>query len=192
MQQLAVGCLFFSMVFFMATAHADLRKHRIIPKVGFYEMDTANTGNSLFDTKSKNVYGFEYEYRFANGLSIGAEHMHIENTYVDAGLTRELKVNIAFFDAKYYFNNSANSHWMPYVGLGAGYAFGRATDDRVDGFAYQVFAGITYEWERMGLYVQYKYMDLEVESSFRYISPSTGRLYDLSGTGLFTGLIVKF
>jgi len=171
---------------------AKQRKHIIIPKAGIYEMDNTVTAGYRFDTKSNRVLGFEYEYHFTNGLTIGVEHMYFENSFVGNNLNRKLKVNVAFFDAKYYFNYKTGSHWLPYIGLGAGYAFGRDNDNSIDGLAYQIFAGIAYQWERFGVYVQYKQMDLEVESSFRFISPVTFNKYDLSGKGLFAGISIKF
>jgi len=175
----------------LQSTSAKQRNNVIIPKAGVYEMDNATTAGYRFNTKSDNVLGFEYEYHFTNGLTIGAEHMYFENSFVGNNLNQKLKVNVAFFDTKYYFNYNVGSHWVPYVGLGAGYAFGRDTDNRVDGFAYQIFAGITYQWERIGVYMQYKQMDLEVESSFRFISPSTFNKYDLSGKGFFAGISIK-
>ncbi len=174
------------------TVSAKQRKNVVIPKAGVYEMDNTVTAGYRFDTQSNSVLGFEYEHRFTNGLTIGAEHMYFENSFVGNNLNRKLKVNVAFFAAKYYFNYKVGSHWLPYVGLGAGYAFGRDNDNRVDGFAYQIFAGIAYEWQRIGVYMQYKQMDLEVESSFRFISSSAFNEYDLSGKGFFAGISIKF
>lgn len=171
---------------------AELRRHVIIPKIGVYKMDNTTTGGHSFDTSSNSVFGFEYERRFTNGLTIGAEHMHFKNTITDNSSAGELKVDIAFFTSKYYFNYTASSSWLPYVGVGVGYAFGSTdTQTSIDGAAYQIFTGIAYEWNRVGMYVQYKQLDSTIETSYRYFG-SFGAPYDISGKGFNAGVIIKF
>jgi len=173
---------------------AGQRKHVIIPKLGFYEMRNSHTGGYVFDTSSDSVYGFEYERRFSMGLSIGVEHMHIENSITSPSSESELDVDILFFISRYYFNYDKSSHWRPFVGLGAGYGSGETRSyGAIDGQAYQAMAGITYEWDRMGMYLQYKRMYSKIDADSIGILRYTGSPeFDISGQGLFAGLIVKF
>ena len=170
----------------------ELRKHVITPKLGTYKMDKANTGGHMFDTSSNAVSGFEYERRFTSGLTIGAEHLHFKNAIINSSSrASELKVDIAFFNSKYYFNYNKGSSWLPFVGLGAGYVFASTnTQNNIDGPALQAFAGITYEWNRVGVSLQYRYVDAQIETSYRYFGV-IGEEYDISGKGFSIGVNVK-
>lgn len=173
-------------------AVAEQRKHIIAPKIGSYKMDKANTGGHTFDTRSNAVYGFEYERRFANGLTIGAEHLHFKNTITTSNsFASELKVDIAFFNSKYYFNYNSDSSWLPFIGLGAGYVFAStSTQKDIDGPALQAFVGLSYEWKRVGISLQYRQLDAQIKTSYRYFGV-VGEEYDISGNGFSIGVNVK-
>jgi len=176
------------MILSINTASAAQRKHVITPKLGYYEMKNGTTAGYRYDTSSDIVFGFEYERRFDNGLTIGAEHMHFENDNISNPNEGELRVNVFFFNSKYYFNYKEGSRFRPFIGLGAGYAFGNTRYEDGGGESVQAMVGIAYEWDRVGMYFQYKRMYSKIDLSYFFYEKE----YDISGQGFFTGVIIKF
>ena len=170
-------------------AFAKQRKHIIIPKIGFYEMDNEYTAGYQFDTSSDSVYGFEYERRFSNGLTIGAEYLHFKNTIKNVSYNNELDVDIFLFNAKYYFNYDSGVGFLPFIGLGHGYAIGT---DANDGQAYQIMGGLAYEWDRVGMYFQYMRMHSRIDRDSVGRIVAGGPEIDISGHGFFSGVTIKF
>jgi len=169
-------------------ALAAERKHVIIPQLGVYELNSGSTGGYTYDTKSDQVFSFDYERRFTNGITIGAELMHFKNSNIQTPSAGDLEANVFFFNAKYYFNFKPNARFRPFIGLGHGYAFGETKYEDGGGIAYQGIAGIAYEWDRVGMYFQYKRMHSKMKLKFIF----TEYEYDISGQGFFSGVSVKF
>ena len=178
-------------------AEARFRKHVIMPKHGIYEMRNTYTADDYrFNTSSDSVWGFEYERRFQNGLTIGTEYFHFTNDFsTPTGRNDTLKMDYAFFVSKYYFNSP--DRLKPFIGLGAGYGTGRTNQHggAIDGEAYQFLAGIAYDWDRFGMVFHYKNMYSKVDRD--PIDTPIGRFpggatFDVSGEGLFAGFVVKF
>lgn len=168
------------------------RRHVIIPKLGGYKLDTFRSYRMDFDTTSEEVYGFEYERRFSTGLTIGVEHIHFVNDYVDnVNANRDsFKANIVFFKSKYYFRDGA---WKPFILVGAGYGTADAgvNGSAIDGAATQFGFGVVYEWERIGIHMEYKKMSGKFDrDSWAPFIGGTDEV-DIDGKGLFAGLSIK-
>ncbi len=167
---------------------AKQRKHIVIPKIGVYEMKNEYTAGFQYDTGSSSVYGFEYERRFKTGLTIGTEYMHFNNKTTPQSVRLDLDVDVYFFTFKYYINYREKG-LSPFIGVGHGYAI---ADGAHDGQAYQAMLGLSYDWERVGMYFQYKRMYSKIDrDSIEYLV-AAGPEIDISGQGLFAGVSVRF
>ena len=172
---------------------AQERRHVIIPKLGSYKLDTQRSYIFDFDKSSDQVYGFEYERRFSTGLTIGAEHIHFENDYIDTDINRAdtFKANIIYFKSKYYFRMT---EWMPYLMVGAGYGTAKTSlnGTAIDGASYQYGAGIAYEWQRFGVQFEYKNIQGKFDrDSWGALVLATDEV-DIGGQGFFLGMSIKF
>lgn len=175
--------------------------HTLIPKFGIYQYSNSRSGDWIFDTKSDDSYAFEYEYRFSFGLTIGTEYMHFKNNFTDttncsSTCNDELEMEIAFFIIKYYFRHK--KPFKPYIGAGTGYGTGSTKNNggAIDGKAYQYNVGLAYEWERVGIYFEYRKMystvDRETINGWPYTLTDGTQEINISGDGIFSGVSVKF
>ncbi|HEX9192938.1 MAG TPA: outer membrane beta-barrel protein [Burkholderiales bacterium] len=140
---------------------------------------------SAYDTTSKPVFGVEAEWRSKAGFAVGAEVFSYKNDLVAAGTSGQQEVLAIMVNGKYYFR--AASWFYPFVGAGAGRAeasYSGGLTGKASGPAYQGLAGMEFRFERVGLYVQYKYL--------ASTTGDTGQEVKVGGRGVLAGVSISF
>ena len=141
---------------------------------------------STYDTTSKSVFGLEAEWRTKTGLAVGGEVFHYENDVASAAIPNGQQEVFAYMlNGKYYFLLANSFH--PFVGAGIGLATasysGGLTGD-AQGLALQAMAGMEYRFNRIGISVQYKYLDATTGDSDREVK--------VGGSGILAGVSIAF
>ena len=161
----------------------------LIAKAGTFKIADGNqvVGGlaSTYDTTSKSVFGVEAEWRSKTGLALGGEVFQYENDLSPGTIPNaEQKVLAVMANGKYYFRLS--SALYPFVGAGVGVAnatySGSLTGDAT-GLAIQGLAGMEFRFNRIGVSLQYKYLDA-----------TTGDTEEVKvgGSGILAGVSIAF
>ncbi len=140
---------------------------------------------STYDTTSKPVFAVEAEWRSKAGFAVGAEVFSYKNDLVAAGTSGQQEVLAIMVNGKYYFR--AANWFYPFVGAGAGRAqatYSGGFTGKASGPAYQGLAGMEFRFERVGLYVQYKYLASTIGD--------TGQEVKVGGRGILAGVSISF
>lgn len=178
-----------SSIVFTSVHAREKGRHVIIPKLGSYEIDTANqSSNRNFTTESDWVYGVEYEWHLGKGFSIGGEHMQFENDFTNTGVTYTSTTDAVLFNAKYHF--PLTDAFKPFIGIGAGAAVIDTDEflfDTYSGRAYQFTAGMTYRFEHVGIYFEYKRLRAKLKED---IDTGNADKIDVSGKGAMLGISI--
>lgn len=165
-------------------------RHVVVTKIGSFNLDkTVQSSSRNFTKKSKDVYGFEYEWHLVKGLSIGGEFFHYTNNFT-ATSSYKAETTAHLFNVKYNFNHEGS--FQPFIGLGAGFSLIRPTGEPlIDyhvGSAHQLMAGFTYRFEYVGIYAEYKMLRTKPDDE---VYSATSEI-DASGKGLLIGVSVLF
>jgi opacity protein-like surface antigen len=141
---------------------------------------------SSYDTASKSVMGVQAEWRSKTGLALGGEIFTYKNDLATTGGGPDARQEtmVILGNAKYYFR--ATNWLQPFVGVGIGNASATYSGNitgTATGLAYQGMAGAEFRFNRVGLYLQYK-----------YLASTTGSTEKVSvgGSGLLAGLSIIF
>jgi opacity protein-like surface antigen len=163
----------------------------LIANAGTFKMADGNqvVGGlaSTFDTTSKSVFGVEAEWRSKAGIAVGGEVFHYKNDLVSTGTipNAQQEVLAIMANGKYYFRLA---NWFyPFVGAGVGLAstsYSGGLTGTATGFAYQGLAGMEFRFNRIGLNVQYKYLDATTGDS--------GKEVEVGGSGILAGVSIAF
>lgn len=163
----------------------------LIARVGSFELANDNQVvaalPSAFDTTSTSVYGVEAEWRSKSGFAVGGEVFHYNNDLVSPGATpnAEQEVFAIMANGKYYFRLA--DWFYPYAGAGIGIAnasYSQGLTGTASGLALQAMAGLEFRFNRIGLNVQYKYLDATTGSS--------GKEVKVGGSGILAGVSFDF
>ena len=140
---------------------------------------------STYDTTSKSVFGVEAEWRSKTGLAVGGELFQYENDLAPGtNPNAEQKVLAVMANGKYYFRLASSLY--PFVGAGVGLAratySGGLTGDAT-GLAFQALAGMEFRFNRIGVSLQYRYLDA-----------TTGDTEEVKvgGSGILAGVSIAF
>lgn len=143
-------------------------KHIIMPQFGKLDLDnSAQDKSRRFDTGASSFFGFEYEAHILEGISLGGQYLNYRNKYTNPTDTYTSKSEIIFFNIKKYFTTS--SPLSPFVGMGPGFATvstGEKTSllsSDFDGQVFKAMAGIAYDVEHVGFYLEYNKIFGEVD-----------------------------
>ncbi len=142
---------------------------------------------STFDTASKSVFGVEAEWRKKSGIAVGGELFHYNNDLPSSGSipNAQQEVLAIMVNAKYYFR-VANSFY-PFVGAGVGQAhasYSGSFKGNATGLAYQGLAGMEFRFNRIGVNVQYRYLDSTTGDA--------GKEVKVGGSGVLAGVSIVF
>ena len=155
----------------------------------FQTLDATLTVIDLtIDEDSSGVFGIEAEWHTNNNFALGGELLRFKNDWVsDAPSTGDIDATLLMFSAKKYFDLTRWLH--PYIGLGVGIAVadfeGPGGNAAAVDLAIQAKAGIEFFGEPVGLYTEVKSLSSKPEDS-------DGDEIDISGTGVFAGISIKF
>jgi opacity protein-like surface antigen len=140
---------------------------------------------STYDTTSKSVFGVEAEWRSKTGLALGGEVFSYANDLSPGTVPgAQQKVLAVMANGKYYFRLASTLY--PFVGAGVGLArasySGGLTGDAT-GLAIQGLAGMEFRFNRIGISLQYKYLDA-----------TTGDTEEVKvgGSGILAGVSIAF
>ena len=163
----------------------------IIPKIGAYKLKyPAQNSSRVFDTASSNEYAIEYEWRLSHGMTIGGEFISFSNTYTQIGQSHNVDTEVYFFNFKKYFN--VTERFKPFIGVGGGYARVETTEtifNEFSGLATQLLFGLAYNFEWIGLYAEYKFLESKTESDSEFFVRDNIKI---SGDGIFIGVSAIF
>lgn len=137
---------------------------------------------SSYNTASKSPLNVQLERRNKTGLSFGGEIYSYSNDIATTGGAPDAKqdTRLLLANAKYYFPTTGSLR--PFVGAGIGYAstsYSGNLTGSATGLAYQGLAGAELRFNRMGLYLQYKYLAATVGSSEKL---------EVGGSGILAGI----
>jgi opacity protein-like surface antigen len=163
----------------------------LIARAGTFKMANENQVvaglQSTFDTTSTSVFGVEVEWRSKAGIAVGGEVFHYNNDLVSQGTipNAQQEVFAVLANGKYYFRLA---NWFyPFVGAGVGLANASYSDGltgTASGLAFQALAGMEFRFNRIGVNVQYKYLDATTGDS--------GRDVKVGGSGILAGVSIAF
>jgi len=163
----------------------------LIVKAGTFKMADDNQVvaglPSTFDTTSTSVFGVEAEWRSKAGIAVGGEVLHYNNDLVSPGAipNAEQEVFAVLANGKYYFRLA---NWLyPFVGAGIGFAnasYSEGLTGTASGLAFQALAGMEFRFNRIGVNVQYKYLDATTGSSDKEVK--------VGGSGILAGVSFVF
>ena len=163
----------------------------LIVRAGTFELANDNQVvaalPSTFDTTSTSVFGVEAEWRSKSGIALGGEVFHYNNDLVSPGAipNAEQEVFAILANGKYYFRLA---NWFyPFVGAGIGLAnasYSEGLTGTASGLALQALAGMEFRFNRIGVNVQYKYLDATTGSS--------GKEVKVGGSGILAGVSFIF
>lgn len=145
---------------------------------------------SVFDTKSSSVAGFEAEWRHKSGAAVGGEYFRFKNKWTSVGgaFSGSMETHVFALNGKWYFNIA--DRIFPYVGAGIGAAgadyVGDVTGD-AGGTAYQLMGGVEFRFGYVGINIQYKRLNADLDSE---LSGGTTETNKADGDGLLFGLAV--
>ena len=166
-------------------------RHILTIKSGNFSLnESVQSSSRNFTTKSKDVYGAEYEWRMWKGLSIGGEYFHYTNDFI---ATNAYTADTAayLFNLKYHFNHQGS--FQPFVGIGQGFSIIAPTGETFinshTGLTSQFVAGLTYQFKYVGIYTEYKVLRSKLKAKFGPIDLTS---IDASGKGLLIGINILF
>lgn len=163
----------------------------LIANVGTFKMTDGNQVvaglASTYDTTSKSVFGVEAEWRNKTGVAVGGEVLHYENDLVSPGTIPNAQQEVFAFmvNGKVYFR-LANSFY-PFVGAGVGLAkasYSGGLTGNATGLAFQGMAGMEFRFNRIGVNVQFKYLDSTTGDN--------GKEVKVGGSGILAGVSIVF
>jgi opacity protein-like surface antigen len=160
----------------------------LILRTGTFKMATSDQTvaglPSIYDTKSKPVFGLELELRHREGLALGAEFFYYKNNLTSNGATAGQAVLATMVNAKYYLH--AADSFLPYVGAGVGFASAAYNGNLTGtsgGPALQGLAGAEFRFSDVGLRLEYKYLASTVGKNEKI---------KVGGGGVLVGLSITF
>ena len=140
---------------------------------------------STYDTTSKSVFGVEAEWRSTTGLALGGELFQYKNDLSPGALPgAQQRVLAVMANGKYYFRLA--SALYPFVGAGIGLAnatYSGSLTGHASGLAIQGLAGMEIRFNRIGVSLQYRYLDA-----------TTGDTEEVKvgGSGILAGVSIAF
>ena len=142
---------------------------------------------STYDTTSKSVIGVEAEWRNKSGFAVGGEVFHYKNDLVSTATIPDAQQEVfaIMVNGKYYFHLA--SWFYPFVGIGVGRtnaSYSGGLTGNANGPAYQGLAGMEFRFDRIGVNVQYRYLDST--------TGSTGQEVKVGGSGILAGVSFEF
>jgi len=146
-------------------------------------------GLVIIDDSASGVFGLELEWRQTDGIAFGLEYVQYENDVSTTGSSlRSTMDTVAILgNVKKYFRPTATVN--PYIGAGIGAAAidfnGDLITGSAGGLAAQMMGGVEFQWEKVGLYTELKYLYAEPEDDFNQKAKG-------SGTGAFAGIRIAF
>jgi opacity protein-like surface antigen len=167
-------------------------RNGLIFKAGSYSpSDNDQTVAGLpitFDDSADTVLGLEYEFRFSEEVGFGVELLAFSAPYKENFFSTpgEADVVMLMANVRRYFYVAEN--FRPYFGAGLG-AVGVSMSGPINGSAgglgFQGMIGAEIPFERVGLVLEYKYVAAEAEDDY-------DQKVDVSGSGFFAGLVMRF
>jgi outer membrane protein W len=165
----------------------------VIIKTGAFRLSESSQqlsdGTNLdFDQNASGVVGVEAGWRSQEGLALTGELLGYRNNWSsDMNISGHVDTGAVFFNIKKYFN--AAHKVQPYLGIGLGYAGVDFSSQGEHGYAgdtaYQAMVGLAVRGKTFGFYSELNYLSSKPQDNI-------GDQIDVSGTGLFAGLLISF
>lgn len=163
-------------------------KNNIVIKAGSFDLSSTNQtiiSPVTFDAKSTSVFAIEYERNFGDDMSWGVEYISYENTFNSGASSASSSLILANF--KKYFD--ASKSIKPFIGVGAGAAIvslsGSGAGGSAGALGTQLMGGVKFIFKSVDAVLEYKLVSGEPEDA-------VGTTVDISGSGLFAGIAIKF
>ena len=142
-----------------------------------------------FDESVSTPLSVEVYYQYDSGLTLGGELLSFTANFTTVGMsdTHDVDVLMLMGNVKKYYRNW--SSFQPYIGAGIGLVTtdisGPTVTGDASGLAYQAMGGFEYRINNVGFFGEVKFINAEAEDS-------TSEKIDVSGLGLFAGVVFHF
>lgn len=155
----------------VVTNSAFAAKHIIMPQFGKVDLDsTSQTSSRNFQSGSSSFFGFEYEARILNDISLGGQFLTYKHKYKVSSSNYTSKTQIGFFNIKKYFDTTTG--FSPFIGMGPGFATVSTGEidswfsNDFDGQVFKAMVGFAYDVQRVGFYLEYNQIFGEVDGNY--------------------------
>lgn len=174
----------------IVTAGATEKRNAIMLKAGMYTLDsTSQTIVSVptaFKEDAESEFAAEYEVRLNKKVGIGIELVSFTGNYTNGFTTGEADGLLLMANARRYYDMGEHAKVFFGGGIGAaGVDMSGPIEGNAGGLALQGMIGVEFPFDHFGLLAEYKYVSAKPEDD-------NGEKVDLSGSGLFAGIVVHF
>lgn len=182
--------LIFTLVGFSLGATAEDNPGAIMLKGGNYTLDTTSQTilftSATFEEDVESEFSLEYEYRINDKVGLGIEFISFTGNYTALSIPGKADHLMIMGNARRYFDLAR--HVKPFFGAGIGASgvdMSGPIIGNAGGLALQGLIGIEFPFDRFAAVAEYKYVSAEPEDD-------AGETVDMSGSGLFAGVLFRF
>ncbi len=172
------------------TAGATEKRNAIMLKTGSYTLDSTNqtilSSSATFEEDAESEFAAEYEVRLNDKVGIGLEIVSFTGNYDILSIPGEAGGLLIMANARRYYDMGEHARVFFGGGIGStGVDMSGPVEGNAGGLALQGMIGVEFPFDYFGLLAEYKYVSAKPEDD-------NGEKVDLSGSGLFAGIVVHF